>query len=354
MSQQTPTEAPTHAALIDAEAATQASLTPPGSARRWRRPSPVVLFVSILALAGVVLLLLPSIATWYSQREYSAEIQGLNQAAGSGDEAARLAGLEAARAYNSQLTGAAVVAAGARIPEAVGSGASSEYERLLAADTTGLMARIKIPKINVDLPIYHGTSDDTLEQGVGHLEGTALPVGGETTHSVLTAHRGLAKAELFDNLDQVRTGDTFTVEVWGEVLTYRVRETRVVKPNETQSLYPVMGEDLVTLVTCTPLGINTHRILVTGERVTPTPIGDLNAAGADPTIPGFPTWALGLGGALLGIGGYVVLSCRVPRPRGGSHGVPGARGVPGAQGAPGAHRVSTPPAAISPQMAGSA
>lgn len=345
MPQQTQTEESPHVASAGTAAAAHASLAPLGSTRRWRRPSPVVLLVSILAFAGVLLLLLPSIATWYSQREYSAEIQGLNQAAGSGDEAARQAGLEAARSYNEQLTGAAVVAAGARIPEAVGSDASGEYERLLAADTTGLMARVKIPKVNVDLPIYHGTSDDTLEQGVGHLKGTALPVGGETTHSVLTAHRGLAKAELFDNLDQVRTGDTFTVEVWGEVLTYRVRETRVVKPNETQSLYPVMGEDLVTLVTCTPLGINTHRILVTGERVTPTPIGDLNAAGADPTVPGFPVWALGLGGALLGIGGYVVLSCRVPRPRGGAHGVPGTAGAPGAAGA------STPPAAIPAQMA---
>lgn len=283
----------------------------PGSARRWRRPSPVVILVALLALAGVVLLQLPSIATWFSQRDYSQEIMGLNRESSSADEARRQTALAAARAYNEQLTGAAVVAAGQRIPQAVESSADEEYTRLLAADSTGLMARIKIPSIDVDLPIYHGTSDDVLEQGVGHLEGTALPVGGPTTHTVLTAHRGLAKAALFDNLDQVQEGDTFTVETWGEVLTYRVTETRVVKPDETQSLYPVLGEDLATLVTCTPLGINTHRILVTGERVTPTPIGDLNAAGEDPTVPGFPWWAVWSALALTGITGYVVASCRV-------------------------------------------
>nr|WP_272929003.1 class C sortase [Leucobacter chromiireducens] len=283
----------------------------PGSARRWRRPSPVVILVALLALAGVVLLQLPSIATWFSQRDYSQEIMGLNRESSSADEARRQTALAAARAYNEQLTGAAVVAAGQRIPQAVESSADEEYTRLLAADSTGLMARIKIPSIDVDLPIYHGTSDDVLEQGVGHLEGTALPVGGPTTHTVLTAHRGLAKAALFDNLDQVQEGDTFTVETWGEVLTYRVTETQVVKPDETQSLYPVLGEDLATLVTCTPLGINTHRILVTGERVTPTPIGDLNAAGEDPTVPGFPWWAVWSALALTGITGYVVASCRV-------------------------------------------
>lgn len=283
----------------------------PGSVRRWRRPSPVVILVALLALAGVVLLQLPSIATWFSQRDYSQEIRGLNRESSSADEARRQTALAAARAYNEQLTGAAVVAAGQRIPQAVESSADEAYTRLLAADSTGLMARIKIPSIDVDLPIYHGTSDDVLEQGVGHLEGTALPVGGPTTHTVLTAHRGLAKAALFDNLDQVQEGDTFTVETWGEVLTYRVTETRVVKPDETQSLYPVLGEDLATLVTCTPLGINTHRILVTGERVTPTPIGDLNAAGEDPTVPGFPWWAVWSALALTGITGYVVASCRV-------------------------------------------
>nr|WP_237464934.1 class C sortase [Leucobacter luti] len=284
--------------------------TPPGSGRRWRKPSPVVLFVAVLALAGVALLQLPSIATWFSQLQYSREIIGLNHAE-NGSAADRAAELAAAHAYNEQLTGAAVVAPGERIPQASDNPADSAYDRLLATDSTGLMARIKIQKIDVDLPIYHGTSDRVLEQGVGHLEGTALPVGGDTTHTVLTGHRGLAQAEMFNNLDQLVVGDTFTIEVWGQVLTYRVSDTRVVKPDETQSLYPVQGKDLATLVTCTPLGINSHRILVTGERVTPTPVADLDAAGQAPTVPGFPWWAVWSAAAVLGIGGYVVASCRV-------------------------------------------
>jgi sortase A len=176
------------------------------------------------------------------------------------------------------------------------------------------MARIKIPSINVDLPIYHGTGEAVLEHGVGHLEGTALPVGGASTHSVLTGHRGLATAELFTHLDQVKVDDTFTIEVFGEVLSYRVVTTLVVEPSETQSLLPQRDEDLVTLVTCTPLGVNSHRILVTGERIIPTPQADLDAAGESPDIPGFPWWMIVAGAVLATAALYVWLSGR-QRPR---------------------------------------
>ena len=285
-----------------------------GSARRRRRPSPVVLFVALLALAGVALLQLPAIATWFSQLDSSREIVAMNRATVDNGGAAREQALVEARAYNADLlTGTAVVGAGERVPQAADAGRASSYDDLLRADATGLMARIKIPAIDVDLPVYHGTSDAVLEMGVGHLEGTALPVGGVDTHTVLTGHRGLAKAELFSNLDRVTVGDTFVIEVFGEVLTYRVVETQVVEPDQTQALFPVLGRDLATLVTCTPLGVNSHRILVTGERVTPTPIADLEAAGGDPTVPGFPWWAVWSGAAVLVIGGYVVLSCRRPR-----------------------------------------
>ena len=306
---------------------------PPGSVRRWRRPSPVVLLVALLGLGGLALLQLPGIATWFSQREYSREIIELNRSTGSANAAARAAELAAARDYNERLTGAAVVAAGERIPQAVDSAGGSEYAGLLASDPTGLMARIKIPKIGVDLPIFHGTSDAVLEQGVGHLEGTALPVGGPTTHTVLTGHRGLARAELFDNLDRLAPGDTFTIEVWGEVLTYRVSDTRVVQPDETESLFPVLGKDLATLITCTPLGINTHRILVTGERITPTPQADLDAAGAEPTVPGFPWWLVGAAASVLGVAGYVVVSCRVPRGAAARRGAGSGRGPDAGRGA---------------------
>ena len=184
---------------------------------------------------------------------------------------------------------------------------------MLAGDADGLMARIKIPSIKLDLPIYHGTSEDVLERGIGHLEGTALPVGGQSTHSVVTGHRGLATSELFSKLNEVEVDDTFTIEVFGELLSYRVIETLVVEPQDTESLLIRPGKDLMTLVTCTPLGINSHRILVTGERVIPTPQADLDAAGDAPDVPGFPWWMFAAGGVVVGAGTYVYISGRPPK-----------------------------------------
>lgn len=293
-------------------AAGQSNRRVPHSTRRtrWVRPSWPVLLVSFLALAGVALLLLPSTAGWFSQAIYSKEIQQLSQSARVIQPEIRAQKLEQAREYNQGLVGAVTVGANQNVPQATYAEREDEYHSLLSADSRGLMARIKIPAINADLPIYHGTDPDVLEQGVGHLRGTALPVGGMSTHSVLTAHRGLAKAELFTNLDQVVKGDTFTIEVFGEVLTYKVMETQVVEPHSTESLFPQTGRDLVTLITCTPLGVNTHRILVTGERITPTPIEDIQAAGTAPEVPGFPWWALGYGVTFLFVGTYIVLNCR--------------------------------------------
>lgn len=281
-----------------------ASLRPGG-----RRLRPVSLVVAVLALVGVVLILLPTAAAWFSQASYSTQIQELNRLTQVADSGTKQEALAAAHEYNAGLPGSALIAAGERLPQAVSSDGSpydnARYQKLLASDPTGLMARIKIPKIGADLPIYHGTDESTLLQGVGHLEGTALPVGGPSTHSVLTAHRGLANAELFTRLDELKIGDTFTIEVYGEVLVYRIIETVVVAPDETQSLFPKQGEDLVTLVTCTPLGVNSHRILVTGERVTPTPPAAMQGAGSTPDIPGIPWWAAGLLGTVIALGFYV-------------------------------------------------
>lgn len=154
------------------------------------------------------------------------------------------------------------------------------------------MGRVRIPSIDVDLPIYHGTSETVLSRGVGHLQGTSLPVGGVDTHTVLTAHRGLAQSRLFTDLDQLEKGHTFTVEIFGEVLTYRVYKKEVVQPEENQSLRAVAEKDIATLVTCTPLGINSHRILVTGERVTPTPVKDVEQSQDESQLPRFPWWAI--------------------------------------------------------------
>lgn len=280
---------------------------------RWRMPWATAVLAAV-AFAGLLLLMYPTVASWWSQYNQSQLIVKVDSAVDGSAAAARDAAVDEARAYNKALVGGALVAAGSRVPTSASAAAPGfDYPSLLRADADGVMARLRIPSIGVDLPIYHGTADATLAKGVGHLEGTSLPVGGADQHAVLTAHRGLAGATLFDNLDQVKVGDTFTVEVFGQVLTYRVRDTQVVLPEQTQALYPQAGEDLITLVTCTPLGINSHRILVTGERVTPTPQKDLDAAGATPDIPGFPWWAPIIGGAPIVLTGLVVAAGRPRR-----------------------------------------
>lgn len=292
----------------------QRNENPQAAVHSKHRPPAFAILTAALAFTGLLVLLYPSTAAWVTQYQqsqliatYSGEVTELGPFGQSNV-------IDAARHYNSSLTGGAQVAAGERIPLSDGSDPllASQYDQLLHVDSTGLMARLKVPAIAVDLPIYHGTDDETLLHGVGHLEGTALPVGGASTHSVLTAHRGLASAELFNNLDQVEVGDTFTIEVFGEVLTYRVTTTKVVEPHETETLLPQSGRDLVTLVTCTPLGVNSHRILITGERITPTPIADLERAGERPEIPGFPWWLTSLTAGSAVLIGFLVWASRRP------------------------------------------
>ncbi len=267
------------------------------ASRGWR-PS-VVSWVSVsAALIGFAVFLYPEAASWTSAvnqsqviQQYSAEVRSA--------EPSPVEQLTQAQQYNAALSAGVDLDGNASVPTSVGSSASGlDYDRMLAVDASGMMARIRIPSIEVDLPIYHGTSDATLLRGAGHLEGSHLPVGGAGTHAVITAHRGLADATMFSDLDRVEVGDRFTVETLGEVLTYEVIETRVVAPEDTDSLRAGSDADLVTLVTCTPLGINTHRILVTGTRVTPTPAADLAAVGSASDLPGFAWWAVAGAGAL--------------------------------------------------------
>lgn len=273
--------------------------------RRWR-PGILTVISCLLAVAGLSVVIYPSAASWFSSYNQSLLIEDLGKSLehstpGLSEQ------LRRANAYNAALSSGVSLDANANVPTGNGklSNNALRYSDMLSSGSSDVMARLKIPAIDVDLPIYHGTSDDTLLRGIGHLEGSSLPVGGNDTHSVLTAHRGLAQAEMFTNLDKVVVGDRFTIEVFGEVLTYQVRETKVVDPEDTDSLNAVTGRDLVTLVTCTPLGINSQRILVTAERITPTPIEDIEAAGQDPDIPGFPWWAVIYGGGLIAIGGYL-------------------------------------------------
>lgn len=141
------------------------------------------------------------------------------------------------------------------------------YQELLNVGGTGIMGYISIEKIRVELPIYHGTDEGILQIAAGHLEGTSLPIGGEGTHCVLSAHRGLPSAKLFTNLDKLEVGDTFNITVLNRTLTYEVDQIRIVNPDEVEELKIVDGEDYCTLLTCTPYGINTHRLLVRGKRI---------------------------------------------------------------------------------------
>ena len=143
----------------------------------------------------------------------------------------------------------------------------AEYDRLLDVSGLGVMGYIEIPEIDVSLPIYHGTEESVLQIAVGHLEWSSLPVGGESTHCVLSGHRGLPSAKLFTNLDKLQEGDTFLLRILNEVLTYEVDQILIVEPRETAALHIVEGEDYCTLVTCTPYGVNTHRLLVRGHRI---------------------------------------------------------------------------------------
>lgn len=273
--------------------------------RRWRFPV-VPAVAGLVILIGVLVFQYPQVASWFAQKNQSQLITDVSRDVGAETYPELQAELAKAQEYNRLLVGGVILEANANKPTGqVEEESELDYNAVLRATDEGVMGRIRIPGIKVDLPIYHGTDDYTLTQGVGHLQGTALPIGGESRHSVLTAHRGYPQATLFNDLDQVKVGDRFTIEVLGEVFTYEVKETKVVKPEDTDSIRVVPGEDLVTLVTCTPLGLNTHRILVTGARVTPTPVEDIQAAGERPDIPGFPWWTVILGGTILAVGIYV-------------------------------------------------
>lgn len=144
---------------------------------------------------------------------------------------------------------------------------TGKYNELLNINKNGIMGTIVIPAINIKLPIYHGTSEKILEKGIGHLEGSSLPLGGENTHAVLTGHTGLSNAKLFTDLSEMKEGEFFFLNILGEQLVYQINQIRIVLPTDLEELYIKKGKDYCTLVTCTPYGVNTHRLLVRGERV---------------------------------------------------------------------------------------
>lgn len=228
--------------------------------KKNRGNSMTTLFLILMLFAGLSLLLYPTVSNYWNSLHQSRAIAAyVEQVAQTDNETFdQLRGQ--ARAYNRTLVGKAYRYDMTRQER-------EEYESLLNVSENGIIGYIEIPDIHCELPIYHGTDADALQVGVGHIEGSSLPVGGESTHCAISGHRGLPSAKLFSDLDKLTVGDRFILRVLDETLTYEVDQIHTVLPGEMDELEIVEGEDYCTLVTCTPYGINTHRLLVRGHRV---------------------------------------------------------------------------------------
>ena len=217
----------------------------------------------LLFLVGLSLLFYPLVSSRWNKRRTDSLVRDYAGSVAEVPQEDYSGWFEAAERYNASLEGKTVPDAFALVSDAE----NADYLSQLAFRSDGIMAYLRIPKINVDLPIYHGTSAEVLEKGVGHLIGSSLPIGGEGNHAVLSAHRGLPSATLFTDLDRLAEGDHFYIHVLDRTLAYEVDQILTVEPTELDALGRVPGEDLVTLVTCTPYGVNSHRLLVRGHRV---------------------------------------------------------------------------------------
>lgn len=231
--------------------------------RRRRKGRAYILpFLAVLLFfVGAGIFLYPTVSNYFAERRQIAVIRDYQGQIEAGSEVDLAAEWEKAEEYNENLTGDPV-----KDPFIEGSGYAlpQNYQDVLNVD--GVMGYIEIPKIDVLLPISHGSSEEVLEKGVGHIESTALPIGGNTRHAVLTGHRGLPGAELFTRLDEMEIGDIFFIHVLGKTLAYEVDQIKTVLPTELEDIQPIADRDFVTLLTCTPYGVNTHRLLVRGSR----------------------------------------------------------------------------------------
>ena len=216
----------------------------------------------LIFLVGLSVMLYPSVSDAVNRKHQSRAVAGYAEEVEQLSDADYQTYFDAADAYNRQLN---TTPNAFYKPDLV-----SGYAQTLDISGTGIMGYITIPKISVELPISHGTDEGVLQVAAGHLEGSSLPVGGAGTHAVISAHRGLPSAKLFTNLDELEVGDRFTITVLNRVLTYEVDQISIVLPTEIDQLLPTEGMDYVTLMTCTPYGINTHRLLVRGKRVETT------------------------------------------------------------------------------------
>lgn len=240
-------------------------LSDPQKEEQLKRKIITITAACLLFLLALGITLYPLFSTWYNERHQSVIHTEYMELVENTDNSALLEAKRNADAYNEAIV------PGTQLEEAFSKNAvlsaAEDYDHQLNIGGDGIMGYIEIPLISVNLPIYHGTDSTTLDAGAGHLIGSSLPVGGETTHAVLTAHSGMASQKLFSDLDKLEYGDVFFVKVLGQTLAYQVDQINTVLPHDTTYLGIEEGEDLCTLVTCTPFAVNTHRLLVRGIRI---------------------------------------------------------------------------------------
>ena len=228
--------------------------------RNWIKRNLITVLMAAGMVVGVALLLYPSVANYWNSFHQTRAISTYTEAVSNMSAADYKKIIDEAREYNEQI-------AESGIKWVMTDAEKDEYKRQLSINGSDVMAYVNVPKFHIKCPIYHGTDEAVLQVAVGHLEGSSLPVGGESTHCLISGHRGLPSARLFTDIAKMREGDTWTISVLNETLTYECDQIRVVLPDDLSDLQIEEGEDLCTLITCTPYGVNTHRLLVRGHRV---------------------------------------------------------------------------------------
>lgn len=255
------------------------------------------LILQVLAMVGIGAMLWPSGANWVSSLFHDGEISGYTSAVEKMKENERLAELEAAHEYNRHLP-AGILQDPLDMCEEHEEVAVEAYRQVLTVNGTEAMGSLSYPALGIGLPIYHGTGEGALRKGVGHVYGSSLPVGGPGTHTALTAHSGQMHASLFDNLLKAKEGQTFQITVLGETTHYMVDQIKTVEPKAVGHLQIIPGDDYATLITCTPIGVNSHRELVRGVRIPAPETSGGGIIDGDCKTPGFPWWLVGfIGGS---------------------------------------------------------
>lgn len=236
--------------------------------KSWLHRHIATILLILLLVAGVGIMTYPTIANWWNSMHQSRAVMDYQGSVSKLTQKQYQRLLRNARAYNTRLAQTGIL-------WRMTAAEKKEYQSLLNIDGTGMMGYIRIPEIKIELPVYHGTDDAVLQTSIGHIAGTSLPIGGISAHSILSGHRGLPSSRLFTDLDKMKQGDTFTITVLNKTVTYEVDQIKTVLPDDLTSLQIENGRDYCTLETCTPYGINTHRLLVRGHRV-PNADGDAN------------------------------------------------------------------------------